>query len=238
MRSELIVKLLGVYHYEKTPFCGYGVEYHNIYKMSDDNNIYVWDTTTDMTVDVPYTGREGHHYHTDRKGNPIERVVVNSGACLKIRCTIIGDNDYKGEKQVKVNRVKVVELICNGKSEDEIEEERRKKDEDILNSQMASLNEGDQVLSMTYANYKKHYSDCEKVRGSFTVINGVARISVIVRKGRMVNSGVRGKSFRSYTICFKLESVPHKANFRAVSYENAVKQCRKLYPKCEVYKKA
>ena len=67
--------------------------------------------------------------------------------------------------------------------------------------QLASLKDGDVILTMTYKNYKEHYSDCETLVNSF-FRNGKepASIKVIVRKGRLKNSGVRNEHFHSYEL--------------------------------------
>lgn len=84
-------------------------------------------------------------------------------------------------------------LIKEAKTEWEKLEEKQ-------NKQLNSLQEGDQIFTMTYKNYKEHYSDCETVAGSFNTDNGRAEIGVIVRAGRMVPSAVHEHRFSTYVL--------------------------------------
>ena len=52
-------------------------------------------------------------------------------------------------------------------------------------------------------------------------------IKVIIRKGRLKNSGVRGEKFSRYA--FILEDGTRRV-FRAICYDNAEKRLRKEYP--------
>ena len=108
-------------------------------------------------------------------------------------------------------------LVEKGKTKQEKQEERRDK-------QIAGLQYGDQIISMTYKNYKEHYSDCETLAGSFSANNGRATIDVIVRAGRMVKSGVRGQRFSTYVL--QNRNTKMKMCFYAVCEENAFKQAK------------
>lgn len=70
-----------------------------------------------------------------------------------------------------------------------------------------------------------NYSNCETVKGSFR--SSDCTIGVIVREGRLKNSGVRGKHF--YGFEFRT-SDNQRVCYRAVSEENARKTMLKDFP--------
>ena len=109
-----------------------------------------------------------------------------------------------------------------------------------IKAQLDSIGENDLVWTMPYRQYKAHYSDCETIIDSYTeYVNDYghhyeyapATIKVIIRDGRLKNSGVRGKHFSNYWIEFTLNGDhTHCESFRAVSAENAIEQAKKLHP--------
>lgn len=139
------------------------------------------------------------------------------GTILKLYGIIKEHNQYKDEEQTALTRCKI-EVI---KTKAEI-------DKELANKQMESLNKGDKILYMTYRNYKEHYSDCEAVKGSFRSRD--CTIGVIVREGRLKNSGVRGKHFYG----FEFRTFDNKrVCYRAVSEENARKTMLKDFPESQ-----
>ena len=108
---------------------------------------------------------------------------------------------------------------------------REEREEMKREEQLANINEGDTIMTMTYRNYKDHYSDCETLAGSFIRSDYDApTIDVIVRKGRLVPSGVRGQSFSGYEIQYKMDGIVGSVVYRAVCEDNAVKRFRKSCP--------
>lgn len=171
----------------------------NVHKFADEQgNILVWKTSNcvEWVKDGCYE-------------------FIPEGSVVEIKCTVKDHNEYKGEEQTVVVRCKF-NLIEKAKTKQEKLEEKK-------NEQVNNLQEGDQILTMPYKNYKEHYSDCETVAGSFSANYGRAEISVIVRSGRMVPSGVRGKHF--YGFEFTTED-GKRVCYRAVSEENARKQAK------------
>ena len=76
-RFEATVTMKGIHSYE-APAYGYGTETRYIYNMiAEDGTVYVWKTTSFMTMEVPYTGKPGCHCFEDRKGNPIDYSRIN-----------------------------------------------------------------------------------------------------------------------------------------------------------------
>ena len=124
-----------------------------------------------------------------------------------------------------MQRVKLLEGVERAKTKRELAEEKEKK-------QLASLKDGDTILTMTYKNYKEHYSDCELLANSYcekdTIYGRVASIKVIVRNGRLKKSGVRGEHFYDYELLNRKTKT--KNRFRAVCAENAYKQAVKAFP--------
>lgn len=80
---------------------------------------------------------------------------------------------------------------------------------------------------MSYSRYKKHYSDCETVRGSYNNIQKT--IKVMIPEGRMKKSGVRGKRFSGYEFEITDREKKFKCTFRATCQENATKQLLKQF---------
>lgn len=210
--------LSGVHSFERPSF-GYGMETVHIYKISsEDGKVYVWKTTSAMTMEIPYTGKEGYHNFEDRKGNPIDYTHPNKGDTVTITASIKGESEYKGEKQTEIQRVKVTEIIRKEKPE--------------VKKQDLTLADGDEIRRMPYKQYKEHYSDCETVNGSFfrDEHTGDSFIKVIIRNGRMKASGVRGQHFSGYEVEWFENGEKCFRSFRAVSEDNALKQARKAFP--------
>ena len=137
---------------------------------------------------------------------------TSKGDVIRISASVKGVEEYKGTSQTVIQRVKVLEVIS-------------KYTEVKSAQQLESLNENDCVWSMEYSRYKKHYSDCETVAGSYN--SKYKTIDVIIRDGRLKNSGTRGMHYSGYQ--FRL-SDGSPICFRAVSEENAKKQLLKMYP--------
>ena len=207
MRIELAVEMKGIYSYT-APAYGYGVETRYIYKMATDcGNIYVWKTAAIMAVsDSP----------------------VNVGDKLVIVGTVKGESEYRGENQTELTRVKVKERTFRGKTWEEIQKGREEEKERKAQEQRDSIRGMDIIWTMTYKQYKEHYSDCETITGSFRREMGrPATIQVIIREGRLKASGVRGKHYSGYV----LEDAEDgkRVVYRAVSEENAVKRAEKEF---------
>ncbi len=82
--------------------------------------------------------------------------------------------------------------------------------------------------TMRYSQYKKHYSDCKTVPGSYD--RRFKTIDVIVPEGRMKPSGTRGERFKC--IWLKVGDSRETAfehGFKAISVQNAIKQAKKRY---------
>ena len=93
-------------------------------------------------------------------------------------------------------------------------------------------------MRMYYGQYKKSYSDCKTVPGSYDA--GTKSIEVIIPEGRMKPSGVRGQRFHGYELWMKriADGKSFRSEYRAVSEENAMKQhilfCKKEgYQPCD-----
>lgn len=209
-------------------------------KISGGNEMYIGNIGEKLTIKATYLKRFSFptyygeiqiHKFADEQGNIlvwktsnfVEHVKdgyyesIPKGSVVEIKCSVKEHNEYKGEEQTVVVRCKF-NLIKEVKTEWEKLEEKR-------NKQLNSLQDGDQILTMTYKNYKEHYSDCETLAGSFTTEYGKAQIDIIVRAGRMVKSGVRGHRFSTYVLQNK--NTKMKMCFYAVCEENAFKQATK-----------
>lgn len=230
-RIEVKVTMKGIYSFEAPSF-GYGYETRHIYNMeAEDGTVYVWKTTATMHIEVPYTGDPGMHCFEDRKGNPVDHAPVKKGDVLVITADVKGQKEYKGQPQTELTRVKVKEMLSEVKTASQIEAERKAAEEAKRQAQKDSLMEGDFIWRMSYKQFKEHYSDCETVAGSFQSIGGhYSTIEVIIRDGRLVNSGVRGQRFSGYEFYYKVDGVQYRTTYRAVCEENALKRLYKNNP--------
>lgn len=198
--------LVKMYEYIDHAFSYYGTT-HYIYTMQDaDANIFVWKTTSSMMIQLD---EEGCRWHS-----------VGKGDVISITGKIKEHGEYKGTKQTVLTRCKY-ELIKTAPTKEEVDEQER-------NTQLASLAEDDFIWEMPYKQYKKHYADCETVKGSykFDEYEG-SSIKVIIRAGRLKNSGVRGKHFFGYQ--FRTDE-GKLICYRAVSEDNARRQMKKDFP--------
>ena len=216
--------LSGVHSFERPAF-GYfnRMETVHIYKISsEDGKVYVWKTTghLDRQVAVPFETR-GAYLYDESKNLAYMLESPDKGDTVKITASIKGESEYKGEMQIELQRVKLLDII---RKEEEIKEESKEQD--------LTLADGDQILEMPYKQYKEHYSDCETVKGSFfrDEHTGDSFIKVIIRNGRMKASGVRGKHFSGYEIEWFEDGKKCFSSFRAVSEDNALKQAMKAFP--------
>lgn len=78
------------------------------------------------------------------------------------------------------------------------------------------------VERMDYKRFKKHFSDCQTIPCSFN--KNTKTIDVIIPKGRMKPSGVRGEHFSGYEFEFTNSKGIFKTTYRAVCKENAIKR--------------
>lgn len=166
-----------------------------------DGRKYVWKTASIPSVD-------GDETKGIRRGN-----TYNFDATFK------EEKEYNGEMETVITRCK------NFVTVDEYKPKKRITAEE----QMATLKEGDAVIRMLYSRYKAHYADCETIVNSYEILygaDGIERrvIKVIVRAGRMVASGTRGKEYSYFR--FKSPAGPY-VDIKAISLENAVKRAPK-----------
>ena len=126
------------------------------------------------------------------------KMETSKGDVVRISASVKGVEEYKGTAQTVIQRVKVLEVIS-------------KYTEVKSAKQLETLSENDFVWSMPYSQYKNHYSDCETIAGSYN--SRYKTIDVIIRDGRLKNSGTRGMHYSGYQ--FRL-SDGGKICFRAV----------------------
>lgn len=212
------VKLVNIFQYEDFKFSYYGTTHYTYIMHDAEGNVLIWKTTSSLMFD-----------YIDGKGN-YQCDVIRKGDTMRIEGKVKEHSEYKGTKQTVLTRCKF-SLVSHAPTQEELDAQKAEQ-------QIQSLNDGDIVWEMPYKQYKEHYSDCETVSGSFDdhcdsrgVPNGHPTIKVIIRAGRLKNSGVRGKRFCR----FRFTSVeldpksgkPYGITIRAVSEENALKQLAK-----------
>lgn len=211
------VKMVNIFEYQDYKFSYYGTSRY-IYTMQDnEGNVLVYKSGAYLTFK---TGEK------DRWGNPVE-TGIRRGDKIIISGTVKDHGEYKGTKQTVLQRVRVKALIERQPTKQELETMKREE-------QLASLTDGDFCWRMPYRQYKEHYSDCEVLAGSFN--DGCdsrgrkiaeTTVEVIIREGRLKNSGVRGNHF--YGFEFRTAD-GGLVCYRAVSEENARKRMLKDYP--------
>lgn len=211
------VTLVNIYQWTDYSFSYYGSSRY-IYTMKDMNgNIFVWKTSSFMSVEV---GK-------DRNGNDVWHPVSKNDK-IQITGTIKEHSVYKDEEQTILQRVKFKFL----ERSITYEEKKAAKQKD----QLSTLAGGDFVWEMPYKQYKEHYSDCETIYGSYndhaeeaqhTRKHIPATIEVIIREGRLKASGVRGEHFSGYQMENELGQ---KITYRAVNEDNALKRVQKDFP--------
>lgn len=228
-RTEITVTVKGSYSYE-APAYGYGYETKYIHTFEDEaGTVYVWKTTKSL-----YTMKETADGHIiEKDGKAYDPVAINKGSVIRIAATVKGESEYKGQPQTIINRVKVLEVVKAALTK---KEWMKKKAEE----QLTSVGENEFIWEMPYRQFKARYSDCETVAGSYQEYkdpNGrviyAPTIKVIIREGRLKNSGVRGKHFYRFQISYTADGQKEMNWFKAVSEENAVKQLLKGVPDAE-----
>ena len=200
------VTLTGIFAYTDYKYSYYGTT-HYTYIMTDaEGNSLVWKTTNDLML-------------WDEKKE--ENDMIRKGDTMSITGTVKEHTDYKGVPQTVLTRCKF-SLVSHAPTEDALNKAKAEQ-------QMQTLEKGDFIWEMPYRQYKEHYSDCETISGSYNDHNGEKHptIAVIIRNGRLKNSGVRGKHYSGYEF---IANDGTKAVRRAVSEENARKRLEKDYP--------
>lgn len=84
-------------------------------------------------------------------------------------------------------------------------------------------------IRMKYRYYKQHYSDCKTVPGSYD--DTEKTVIVIIPQERFKPSGTRGQKFCYFSgveAKDKDGNIVNLGGFKALSWENACKQIRKL----------
>ena len=226
-RIKAVVTMKNIYSYE-APAYGYGYETKYIYTMvAEDGTVYVWKTTTFMGYEVE---DPNGWIIREKKGQEVVYRFdnINKNDVIEITASVKGQGEYKGQPQTELTRVKVVSRIVKAKTKEEIIDEKKQE-------QKETLKPGDFIWRMPYKQYKDHYSDCETIAGSYDSGERAYRrvapsIEVIIREGRLKNSGVRGEHFIGYEILFNEDGKQVRTVYRAVSEENAIKRFNKDFP--------
>mgnify|MGYP007032357800 CR=1 FL=1 len=205
-RIEMVVTLVGDHTFQNK-YNYYGVIH--IYTMKDEHeNVFVWKTGTTMGLDMD-----------DGDFDPIKK-----GDTIKIKGTVKEHSEYRGIEQTVLTRVKVQEILNKALTKEQKEEIKRKKLKAKQKEQIASLKGEDFIYEMPYRQYKRHYSDCEILAGSYD--EKFKSIKVIIREGRLKNSGTRFKSFSIYAFR-NINNCEEEYVFKAICEENAWKQLKK-----------
>ena len=221
-RINTTVTVKGIYEFEVNAYGGWGTETRRIYNFTtEDGTVYVWKTSSLLSYDV----------QDDADRNTYVPCVIHKGDVISIKASIKGQSEYKGQPQTVLQRVSVVERLVEAKTPAQIkmEQEEAKKQE-----QMDSLHGEDFIWRMPYRQYKDHYSDCETLAGSYNCDDfGYKTIAVIIREGRLVASGVRGKHYHGYEFRIVENGKNYRTTYRAVSEENALRRAVKDFPNAE-----
>lgn len=99
-KLEIAVTVIYEAEYEVPSFKGWGTDYIKVYGMEDENgNAIIWKTTGRLTKEHVYD----EYGHT-------ETLYAHKGDKLTIKGTIKEHNEYKGQKQTLLNRVKLISI--------------------------------------------------------------------------------------------------------------------------------
>ena len=232
--KNIEVTVQGICSYEAASYTGQSTETKYIYTMQgSDGTVYAWKHTTSILgYEEEVEGGEYHYINKDGKKVIFHR--INKDAVIVISATVKGEDEYNGQPQTVVNRVKLRKVLLNGKSFEEIQaekeaEEKRKKEEKErkIQEQIDSLTGDDFIWErMPYKQYKDHYGDCETIIDSFVRERGRCYIDVIVREGRLKASGSRGKSYHYFLL---QNDKGKKVCYKAINHENAIRRAEKEY---------
>lgn len=232
-RVTLTVEMKGIYSFKVPAYFGHGYDTKYIYNMVDEDGVvYVWKTTAFWCFPV----YEGVNPNTanffDAKGRAYRPEQIVKGDKLKITATVKGKTEYNGQPQTELQRCSIVERLEHSKSYKDIQAEKEAEKKHKKQEQLDSIKDGDFIWKMPYKQYKEHYSDCETIIDSYEAPERAygdrpAMIKVIIREGRLKASGVRGKRFYEWMLRFTHDGVTTSEVFKAVCYENAVKQLKK-----------
>lgn len=215
--QKIEVEVIYKKRFSYTTTFGYRYIDRNVFKMEDaEGNCIVWNTTS-WIEDKKFVDDNGMCKN------------IPEGSRLLVTATVKEHSEYKGTQQTLLNRPKF-KLVELAKTEDEIRQEK-------VEAQKATLTDKDFIWEMPYRQYKEHYSDCETIIGSYDphvdsqgCPQGHATIKVIIREGRLKNSGVRGQRFHTYKFQTECGEI---VTYRAVCEENARKQMKKDFPNSE-----
>lgn len=197
-KINLVVTLDKELHFQ-SPFSYYGTI--TLYVFHDENdNVIAWKTSSVLVIRV-----DGKDY-TPRRGD-----------VLKVAATVKEHSLYKDTEQTLLIRPKF-EFV----SAPETYEERVAR---IQGEQLDSMKGLDGLYTMPYRQYKEHYADCETLYGSYNDKTG--KVTVIIREGRLVPSGVRFRRFHWYVV---ESDNGTKTGYKAVCEENAIRRAEKDYP--------
>lgn len=228
-RIEAVVTMKGIFKFRVPSFGGYSTEDRYIYNMvAEDGTVYVWKTGTFLCIKVL---DEVSGWDIDSKGRKWAHHAINRNDVIRIKASVKGVGEYKGEPQTELTRVTVVERIVKAKTEEELAEERAAERAQRRQAQIESLKGADFLWTIPYRQYKEHYADCETLIGSYDKRNYTpAEITVIIREGRLKPSGVRGMHFHGYEFYYMEDGKKFRACYRAISEENALRRLMKECP--------
>lgn len=236
-KIQIEVSVDKVITYEaRNPFSYYdSVQEKYIYILSDeDGNVLVAKPSNGMLGVSVLLGDNLHGFNAMGKGDK-----------FIIKATIKAHSLYNETEQTVLTRVKCIERTLHVPTYEERQAEKEEQDRIAREKQIAGLSDGDIIKTMPYKQYKSHYSDFETLAGSYFQPlvydwqtgemekdpRRPSLIDVIIRKGELANSGVRGKHFKKFLVSNSDGS--DKYVVKAVSPENAIAQIAKKHPENE-----
>lgn len=232
-RIEAVVEMMGIYSFERMAYT-HGTELCYIYNMQgEDGTVYVWKTTSVMGIELPAADPKHANFY-NKKGEPVDFARISKGDKVVIIGTVKGLSEYKGQPQTVLTRVRVKERVFRAETWEERQERIKAEKAARAQEQVDSLSGEDFIWRMPYKQYKEHYSDCETVEGSYSEgrvcgkrwIYVVPTIEVIIREGRLKNSGVRGQRYSGYRL---VNQDGEQIVYRAVKEENAIRRAEKEF---------
>ena len=186
--------------------------------------IYVFEDTTTRRAYSCITSRQLYIEATQE--------TLKVGDVVEFKCGVTDTiKSFRGIEQTKI--VRCAQFILRGHIDlgDETTQRALKRIQD-KERQLTGIKQGDTLYTMTYSNYKKYYSDCETLIDSFEPASEskAAIITVIVRAGRLKESGTRGRQYSYYVFQEVGKGNTEQVTIKAICEGNARKQLKHRYP--------
>lgn len=166
IRAEL--EVVKIYEYVGEPYSYYDSGVRRLYVFKDDDGQeYVYTTSKNFLV-------AGHFEDVNRAEDWVIDWAVHVGGRIMLKGSVKGEREYNGKSQIQLTRCKVLSVLDEGPSPEELHEIKKQE-------QRNSIRVQDNVIRVSYKEYKEKYDKCETVIDSFERTPKGCFIDVIIR---------------------------------------------------------